>query len=475
MLDTPWGEGRFQMRKNQKWYRFGQGQGLSLDESSCIGPKRWTILINVKIDRTNTLRQIVGSKAWASDGLYTKKVLRWNPDVDGLKCESLVQSWKWYNIGLTRTADGTLSIYLNGYKCAEGKSKNKDGYKLDPNDVTFLRGASTSTSTAGYLRRIRMWDKAKSSSDMATLSGCKLASDSDSPCKATIVYNAPYSRHRYSRVWGNYKVGTVYGRGRLDSRDAFIPPSASAGYDGNWLQLDAGSKQAIAGVVIQGRYAGNQYLKTFMARISDDGSKWYDVECGRAFPANRNWNVKESVYFTKALEGRYVRIYVDTYNNWPSYRAGLLLCEKNCKGKHLDYQLEGDYGSSTNGPMVESAWGAGVYKAGTGFYFDNGEGLKLNEVNCIENKDTYTIIMEARLRWTTGSRQVMGSKAWGTDGGVAVADGAKYQLIPSAAELECDWKIFDDEYYQFGITRDDKGTVSLYLNGFKCASGASLS
>ena len=68
---------------------------------------------------------------------------------------------------------------------------------------------------------------------------------------------------------------------------------------------------------------------------------------------------------------------------------------------------------------------------------------------------------------------MIGSKAWGTDGGVAV-DAAKYQLIPSSADLGCGWTIFDDEYYHFGITRDDKGEVSLYLNGYKCASGCFL-
>jgi len=195
------------------------------------------------------------------------------------------------------------------------------------------------------------------------------------------------------------------------------------------------------------------------------------VECGRAFPGSTNWNAKNSVYFSKPLLARYVRIYADTYNNWPSWRAGLLLCEKDCKGKHLDYQLLGDYGSATNGPMITSAWGSGAYTTGTGFYFDNGEGLKLDEVNCINDKATYTILLYARLRYVTGSRQVIGSKSWGTDGGVAVAYGANYQLIPSTADVECPWKIYDDKYYHFGMTRDDKGTVSLYLNGFKCASG----
>jgi hypothetical protein len=114
---------------------------------------------------------------------------------------------------------------------------------------------------------------------MAELSGCKLATEADDACKASIVFNAPYSGHKMSKVWGNYESGTVYARGRLDSPDAFIPPTGVGGYEnGDWLQLDAGSKQAISGVVIQGREAGNQFLKTFMTRISDDGSTWNDVE-----------------------------------------------------------------------------------------------------------------------------------------------------------------------------------------------------
>jgi hypothetical protein len=444
-LDAAWGEGRFEADK----YIFNQGEGLKLDESSCIGPTKWTILMNVQIDNVNDLRQILGSKSWGSDGLYSNKptsdsykgiegsMLSWQPEIDELKCGFLIQKTKWYNIGLTRQSDSTVTIYLNGYKCAEGKSANKKGYELDAKDITFMRGQTAETSASGKLLRIRLWNTVKTSSEMADMAACKPATAFQKTCKDTQALNAPYSAHRYSAVWGNYGVGTVYGRGRLDSEDAFIPPSASSGYkDGNWMQIDAGSVLGIAGVVIQGRYAGNQFLTTFLARISDDGSKWFDVECGRAFPGSHDWHSRNEVRFSTPLSGRYLRIYVDTWNNWPSFRAGLLVCESDCVGQHLDYPLKGDYNSVTGGPALKAAWGHGKYDRSNplnGMYFSNGKGLQLDESSCIDKKETYTIIMRARLEVTTGDRKMFGSKAWGSDGGVAVADGARYQLTPSAA------------------------------------------
>ena len=280
MGHAPWGEGTFQTGKNQGWYKFSQGQGIQLDASSCIGASKWTILIHVKLDHVDTLRQMIGSKSWSADGLYTEKVLRWSPSTNALTCNSMLQTTKWYNIGLTRASDGTLSLYLDGYRCAQGISKNKDGYKLDVDQVNFMHGESASTSPSGYLGRIRLWNTVKTSTDMADLSGCRLATEADSACKASIIYNAPYSAHRYSKTTYNDKIGYRYGRGRLDSPEAFRPPTSGMGYSsGNWLQLDSGSKQAISGVVIQGRQAGNQFLRSFLARVSDDGSKWMDGVC----------------------------------------------------------------------------------------------------------------------------------------------------------------------------------------------------
>ena len=471
MLTAPWGEGRFHIHKHTTFFRIHQGQGFVLDASNCIGASKWTILMTVKLNRIHSWRQLVGSQSWGSDGLFSNRVLRWNPDVDGLACNSLLQTNKWYDVGLTRASDSTIAIYLNGYKCAVGKSKNKDGYKLDNENIRLLRGDLPSTSPSGEVQRIQLWDTVKGPTEMAELAGCKLPAESDKSCKVTIIYNPPYSKHRYSKVWANDKVGYRYGRGRLDSHEAFIPPTATAGYDsGEWMQMDSGEKQSIAGVVIQGRRNANQFMRTMLVRVSDDGTKWADVECGRAFEANVNHHEKRSVFFSNPVVARYVRIYVDTYTGWPSFRAGLILCAKDCKNKHLDYHLHGDYTSATNGPMLVAKWGAGRYQTDRGMYFDNGKGLWLDESSCISNKEAYTIVLEARMQWNTGNRQVFGSKAWGTDGGVAV-DSGRYGLIPATAEVECNWKIFNNLYYNFGITRDTKGEVALYLNGMKCASG----
>ena len=110
-----------------------------------------------------------------------------------------------------------------------------------------------------------MWDTAKSSSDMAELAGCKLPAEADGACKGVIIYNAPYSKHRYSSVWANHKVGHGYARGRLDSGDSFIPANPPR-LDVDFLQIDSGERQSIAGVVIQGRSCCNQFLRTVDTR-----------------------------------------------------------------------------------------------------------------------------------------------------------------------------------------------------------------
>ena len=72
-------------------------------------------------------------------------------------------------------------------------------------------------------------------------------------------------------------------------------------------------------------------------------------------------------------------------------RAGVLVCEKPCKNGFLDYQLNGMYTSSSDGPMLTTKWGEGSFNEGSEtqylnsgtvnrwYRFGAGQGLQLNE------------------------------------------------------------------------------------------------
>lgn len=104
------------------------------------------------------------------------------------------------------------------------------------------------------------------------------------------------------------------------------------------MELDAGSDQAIAGVVTQGRNNGandwqgpnaNQWVTQYLVKASSDGTSWSEVDCARTFSGNINPSTPVNGRFTRAIMARYIRIYIDGWNGHPSVRAGLLLCDNN--------------------------------------------------------------------------------------------------------------------------------------------------
>ena len=66
----------------------------------------------------------------------------------------------------------------------------------------------------------------------------------------------------------------------------------------------------------------------------------------------------------------------------------------------------------------------------------------------------------------------MTSPEW-SSAGLYVKDG-KFQLMPTS--IVCDREpIRNPYYYKFGASRDKKGVITLYLNGYPCASGSPVS
>jgi hypothetical protein len=100
--------------------------------------------------------------------------------------------------------------------------------------------------------------------------------------------------------------------------------------------------------------------------------------------------------------------------------------------------------------------------------FEAGQGFDLNEAPCIK-PESYSILIEARLDTTSGPRQILGSATWGSDG---IFVDNKFQILPKSIGIECAATIFPSKFYQFGIVHTKDGEVSLYLDGYQCATGS---
>jgi hypothetical protein len=478
MLTAKWGEGTFNEGSEthyltsgtvSHWYRFGAGQGLQLNEGSCIPQNRWTIIITARLDDVSGSRQILGSEAWSEDGLFVSSAkYRFLPESTGLECSETIRTARYYQFGISRNDAGEVSLYVNGFKCASRKPEVKDGLILSKNDVTFFRsGGSSASNVAGFVSNIRLWATALGNDEMLKACSCSLPEESTKSCESIIVLNIPYSRHKYSSVWGGSTVGTGWATGGINGANGWISGNANTGaQNGAYVQLDVGKVKSIAGVITQGVTNG-WFTRSFTVVVSEDGASWKEVACGRVFEANTDWNTKVENRFPSPIRTRYVRIIVEEFAGYPAMRVGLLTCEEECEGGILDYLFDDTLTSSTAGPSLIAQWGDGNFDSTNHWYrFGSGQGLSVDQGNCLKNNGEWSIIVDARLDSTNAPR-VIGSSAWANDG--LYVDGS-VRFLPVSLKLKCDEKILSRRFYQFGLSRNRDGILSVSLNGFTCAS-----
>jgi hypothetical protein len=379
-LDPNWGEGEYKEIANEggmpKYaYEFEAGQGLELDQGVCLhGSTAWTILIEAKLEITKGYRRVLGSDGWGDYGLYVNKQLMLTPRSAKMKCAELIRTDKFYKFIMTRTADGTVSLYINGDLCASGSPPYKNHFQLAPNSTTFFQDEN-GENTGGQLKDIHVWDRALSADEIAEVCACKLTDDGE-PCKLTVVFNPPTSKTTFSSTKNGDAVGEGYGSGRLNSRKAWVP---GANIQGEYMQIDLGVAQTVAGVVTQGRKDDEQWVTSFKVTASVDGKDWRDVGCGRQFEANTNRNAKRQNLFTRPVHAQYVRIYPMTWHDAPAMRAGLVLCEQPCTDGMLDYHMDNTFASRSGGPSLDPAWGDGTFEddavTGDAYLFSAGQGM----------------------------------------------------------------------------------------------------
>ena len=76
-------------------------------------------------------QRIIGSAGWGDTGLYVKDTLMIYPPGAGIKCREKLLPNRAYKIGMTRSLEGEVKLYMNGAMCAHGTPLFNKGFTLD--------------------------------------------------------------------------------------------------------------------------------------------------------------------------------------------------------------------------------------------------------------------------------------------------------------------------------------------------------
>jgi hypothetical protein len=60
------------------------------------------------------------------------------PRAAGIRCKEKIRPTRYYKFGITRTAAGDVTLYLNGGACVSGKPGVSENLALDPKNVAFF-------------------------------------------------------------------------------------------------------------------------------------------------------------------------------------------------------------------------------------------------------------------------------------------------------------------------------------------------
>lgn len=137
---------------------------------------------------------------------------------------------------------------------------------------------------------------------------------------ARVLKDTPETRRSASSVHNGEAIGTGHGRGRLDSTQGW---SSQHNTVGQWYQIDNGVVDTISGIAIKGRKDYTQWVKTFKVQYKGTSETWVDVDGGKIYTGNTDKDTRVDAIFDTPVEGRYVRIYPQTWNSHMSMRADI--------------------------------------------------------------------------------------------------------------------------------------------------------
>ena len=137
-----------------------------------------------------------------------------------------------------------------------------------------------------------------------------------------VLKDTPETLRSASSVYNGEAIGTGHGRGRLDSTQGW---SSQHNTVGQWYQIDNGVVDTIMGIAIKGRNDHSQRVKTFKVQYKGTSETWVDVDGGKIYTGNTDKDTRVDVIFDTPVEGRYVRIYPQTWNSHMSMRADIIV------------------------------------------------------------------------------------------------------------------------------------------------------
>ena len=135
-----------------------------------------------------------------------------------------------------------------------------------------------------------------------------------------ILKDTPETSRSASSIWDDAAIGEALGRGRLDSEQSW---SAGTNTVGEWYQIDNIRVAIISGIAIKGRKEWDQWVKKFKVKVKGVSGTWEDVDGGKIYTGNTDRDTRVDVIFDTPVEGRYVRIYPETWNGHMSMRADI--------------------------------------------------------------------------------------------------------------------------------------------------------
>jgi len=136
---------------------------------------------------------------WRQRGVYVRNE-RYQvfPSAAGLVCDTTIRTDFAYKFGLTRTTEGKVSLFLNGWKCAEAYPSYAFGFALNREEdgMEVLHDGDGAYETSGYLRRVQMWGSALSDAQVAVESDCALPTVATEQCIEELTFGSQLPRSR---------------------------------------------------------------------------------------------------------------------------------------------------------------------------------------------------------------------------------------------------------------------------------------
>ena len=183
------------------------------------------------------------------------------------------------------------------------------------------------------------------------------------------LVNPPELSRSYSGVYNDDAIGTGHAQSMLDSIQAWSDSSKTTG---GWMKIDLGGMFRVVGVVTQSRYDSDQWATKISLEYSTLDSTYTEIveTSDGEFTANSDQSTKK-VNFHQPVMARYIKIYIQDYNDYPSMRAGVMVQAELCKDKHgnfiwsrekcSDTHLEGANGCIFNSEKRTIRWNSNQY------------------------------------------------------------------------------------------------------------------